>query len=92
MKQLEDAVFYAAINVADPAERQLFVDQACVGDPTLRGAVDQMLAAYGGAEQFFAKGRLALSLPGDEIQAAIGEISEQEAIVDEPVGTRIGPL
>ena len=36
----EKAVFDAALEVTDPAQRKLFLDQACAGDAELRAAVE----------------------------------------------------
>ena len=35
----EKTVFYAALDVADPAQRRQFLDQACASDAELRMAV-----------------------------------------------------
>jgi serine/threonine protein kinase len=87
-KQLEDAVFYTALNVADLVQRKLFLDQSCAGNPGLRAVVEEMLSAQNDADHFFVKGRAALFLTADELPAA--ESSEEKIILDEQIGTHIG--
>ena len=64
-RELEDAVYYAALNVSDPAQRNHFLDQACAGRDELRAAVEELLAGEAGAERLFAKGGAALSLAAE---------------------------
>jgi ferritin-like protein len=67
----EKTVFYAALDVADPAQRRQFLDQACVGDAELRVAVERLLAAHADSEQFFDDcASSMMTLPDDEIEAA----------------------
>ena len=90
-KQLEDAVFFTALNLADLEHRKLFLDQACAGNPELRTAVEELLAAQGNAEHFFSKGASALNLPSEEIPTAVKDgINENTSCLDEQIGTRIG--
>jgi serine/threonine protein kinase len=90
-KQLEDAVFFTALNLSDLEQRKLFLDQACAGDPGLRAAVEELLSAQGNAEHFFSKGASALNLPADEIAAAVKEGVSDKIFVDEQIGTKVGP-
>ena len=90
-KQLEDAVFFTALNLPDLEQRNRFLDQACAGNPELRAAVEELLAAQGNAEHFFAKGASALNLPADEIPAAVKEGISDKTFVDEQIGTKVGP-
>jgi serine/threonine protein kinase len=90
-KQLEDAVFFTALNLSDLEQRKRFLDQACAGNPGLRAAVEELLSAQGDAEHFFAKGASALNLPADEIPAAIKECISDKTFVDEQIGTKVGP-
>jgi hypothetical protein len=39
-----EALFFAALE-RPPADRAVFLDQACAGDPDLRARIEQMLAA-----------------------------------------------
>jgi serine/threonine protein kinase/predicted negative regulator of RcsB-dependent stress response len=89
-KNLEDAVFFTALNLADLEQRRLFLDQACTGNPGLRMAVEEMLSAQSDAEHFFAKGGSALHLPADEIPAAVTSGINEKTAIDEQVGARIG--
>ena len=91
-KQMEDAVFYAAMSLADVEQCRRFLDQACAGNPQLRQVVEEMLAAHHEAEPFFAKGRSALVLPPEEIPplpVATNSVTEP-AVVDEYLGTLVG--
>ena len=38
----EKAVFYAALDLTEPAQRREFLDEACAGDAELRAAVDEL--------------------------------------------------
>ena len=67
----EKAVFYAALDVADPAQRREFLAQACASDAELRAAVEELLAAHADTEQFFDDcASSVMTLPDDEIEAA----------------------
>ena len=90
-KQMEDAVFFTALNLSDLEQRKLFLDQACAGNPELRAAVEELLSAQGNAEHFFAKGASAFNLPADEIPSALKEGISEKVFLDEPIGTRVGP-
>ncbi len=91
-KQMEDAVFYAAVSLTDPAERLRFLEQACAGNAELRAGVEEMLAAHAEAEPFFARGREALALAPEEIPALAAGADNPAAKppVDEYVGTLVG--
>ena len=90
-KQLEDAVFFTALNLADLEQRRLFLDQACAGNYGLRAAVEELLSAQGDAEHFFSKGASALNLPADEIPAAVKAGVNEKVFIDEQIGTKVGP-
>ena len=67
----EKAVFYAALDVADPAQRREFLDQACASDVELRVAVERLLAANADSDQFFDDCASSLRvLPADELESA----------------------
>ena len=89
--QLEAAVCLVASNVRDPALRARFLDEACAGDERLRAAVDEMLLTHAEAEDFFAKGRLAVNAPELGAQAAvvIRESNGEINFTDEHVGRRV---
>jgi hypothetical protein len=80
----EEILFYEALQVGDPAEREAYLRQACAGDAVLREAVDQLLAAHAGAEAVFRQGSAAMMPPG-------GSDAETGAYTDASVGTFIGP-
>jgi serine/threonine protein kinase len=48
----ERAIFIAALDIADPAQRTAYLDQACNGDAGLRRRVETLLAAHEGAGDF----------------------------------------
>ncbi len=89
-KQIEDALFYAAMNL-DGAQRKQFLDQACAGDVQLRAAVVEMLSANEEAEHFFTKSRSAMAFPVDEVPPLKAPTDSSETTVaDEYIGTQIG--
>src|SRR4051794_4513586 len=84
----EKAVFYAALDVTDPAQRRKFLDEACAGDAELRAAVDELLKGQGDAEQFFVEG-------ASSLMPLIGELASAAVLVEGPAfeeapGTLIG--
>jgi eukaryotic-like serine/threonine-protein kinase len=91
-KQVEDAIFYAATSMPASQELVRFLEQACAGDVELRAAVEEMLEAHNEAETFFAKGREALSLPSEGIEAlpSADYAAEPDADIDEQCGARVG--
>ena len=52
-KSIERALFEAAAGIAEPAEREAFLDHTCQGDPELRGRLENLLALQDRAEDFF---------------------------------------
>jgi tetratricopeptide (TPR) repeat protein len=48
----ESQIFANALKVAGAAERAAYLDDACAGDPQLRGAVDALLRAHAGDPDF----------------------------------------
>ena len=59
----EKALFAAARELMDTAQRRAFLDQACADDPTMRRRLEEMFASQTKAEQFFAEGQIGLGLP-----------------------------
>ena len=51
--QQVEALFDAACQLANPAARRTFLDEACAGDATLRARVEALLAAQLDADKFF---------------------------------------
>jgi hypothetical protein len=90
-KHQVEPIFYAALNIADPRQRELFLEQACAGDADLRTKAEAMLSAHQESEHFFELGFSALELSAKEFQdAAADEFFDGENLPDEEVGTRIG--
>ncbi|HEY5080259.1 MAG TPA: serine/threonine-protein kinase, partial [Opitutaceae bacterium] len=92
----EEELFDQARELEDSERRRAFLDRACRGDPALRARIDELLEAEAEAEQFFAEGSIAMSLPGSAPSASASWSSstasgEAAATHDEEsVGTRIG--
>ena len=94
-RELEDAVFFAALNLSDPAERKRYLDQACAGQVELRAEVEELLAGEAGAEQLFAKGGVALGLAAELCEGITGQRVQDDQVnsklpADEALGTRVG--
>jgi hypothetical protein len=67
----EKTVFYAALDVADPAQRGQYLDQACASDAELRVAVEGLLAVHADSEQFFDDcASSVMVLPAAELESA----------------------
>jgi hypothetical protein len=45
----EESIFAQALEIGSPVECAAFLDRACGQNPALRGEVEAMLAAHGGA-------------------------------------------
>ncbi|HEX9045418.1 MAG TPA: serine/threonine-protein kinase [Verrucomicrobiae bacterium] len=91
-QEIEDAIFLSALDLSEPGARREFLDRACAGDPSLRAAVEAMLADQDGAEDFFAKGeatfqQVAADLPAETPVEAV----RQADIADPQLGKQVGP-
>jgi hypothetical protein len=88
----EKTVFYAALEVADPAHRRQFLDQACADDAELRVAVEGLLAAHADAEPFFDDcASSVMILSADEIESAAALTADRcGTAFEEKPGTIIG--
>src|SRR5215472_10412573 len=53
--QQVEALFDAARQLASPAARRMFLDEACAGDQTLRARVEALLSAQSDADKFFSE-------------------------------------
>ena len=83
-------MFYAALDVADPAQRRQFLDQACASDAELRVAVEELLAVHADSEQFFDDcASSVMTLPADEIEAAAALTAE---LCDPAFKAKPGPV
>jgi WD40 repeat protein/serine/threonine protein kinase len=74
----ERFIFLAVLDMADPAERSAYLDQACAGDPALRAQVEQLLKAHQEPGPFMERPASALV---DTVEESVRERS----------GTLIGP-
>ena len=90
--QREEALFHEAVQLADPAQRKLFLDRACAGDPALRAGVEELLAAHALEEQFFGGEGSALSWSGGHLRSSApsNEDSSGKLPAEEQPGTKIG--
>lgn len=62
----EESIFAGALERQDPAERQVFLDQACAGDEKLRRRVEALLGSHEGASDFLRRPVLD-QLPGRSV-------------------------
>jgi len=85
----EEEIFDAARLISEAKARELYLTRACSGDAGLRQRVEELLAAQGAAENFFADGHSAVRLLGGELQAWT-QAETSPAKEDEHLGTRIG--
>jgi hypothetical protein len=76
----ERSLFLALLELDDPAQRSVFLDQACTGSPELRSQVEQLLSAHDEAGQFMER-------PAKDLVGVEGE----ERPASEGPGTMIGP-
>lgn len=53
--QQEEVVFDTARRLTHPVQRKAYLDEACINTPELRVRIEELLAAQGDAEQFFAE-------------------------------------
>jgi WD40 repeat protein/serine/threonine protein kinase len=59
----EETLFDAARQLTNPAERRVFLNSACAGDPALLERLEVMLARQEQADRFFLEGQAALVPP-----------------------------
>src|SRR6266404_6837889 len=85
-KRVKD-IFLAAVEKADPDQREAFLHEACGGDESLREQVEALLRRHGQAGSF-------LEPPAQPLSATAGAAGEPGAPGGSPseeVGGRIGP-
>src|SRR5262245_42585338 len=75
-----DSIFWGALGIVAPEERNRYLDEACADDPSLRAQLDELLAAYPKVERF-------LEQPAIAAHAAV---LHEPSIAERP-GTIIGP-
>jgi serine/threonine protein kinase len=74
----ERSIFLAALEIDNPAERTVYLERACAGDPALRAQVEQLLKAH--------------DQPGPFMERpAAAELATVEGPARERPGTVIGP-
>src|SRR5947207_15617798 len=76
----ERSLFLDLLEMDDPAQRSVFLEQACTGSPELRSQVEQLLSAHDEAGKFMER-------PAKDLVGVEG----QERQVNEGPGTIIGP-
>ena len=90
----EEALFDAARNLASPAARRAFLDQACAGAPELRARVEALLAAEAEAEGFFKDAASQVVLKAGEWKETTAKIEPAVAGTESDIadisGLRIG--
>ena len=91
-KQLEDALFFTAIHISDPSERDAFLDHACHEDPDLRRGIERLIAAAESGDEVMGRGQSAIV----DSAGALRDMPElagdlNAAAIDERIGTRVGP-
>jgi serine/threonine protein kinase/WD40 repeat protein len=80
----ERTIFLEALDIADPAQRQAYLDRACAGDAALRRQVEALLAAHERSGSF-------LDVPALDPAATSAPQSAAPSAPGEGPGTRIGP-
>src|SRR5262249_13834415 len=75
------SVFGRAVEIATPAGRAAFLEEACAGHPAVRAEVEALLSALGGAGSFMGRPAAALAC----------STAAYEPAITEGEGTTIGP-
>jgi serine/threonine protein kinase len=88
-------IFYSALEIKSPGERDNFLNRACAGNVQLRALVDKLLASQTGAEKFFPEGGVA-RLPVDELARSLEEtpglvdslhvVTDKDEFADKSIG------
>ena len=84
------AIFDAALEIADEAERIAMIDRACSDDPQMRANVEELLAAHAKAETFFSECTVEITSAAEEVWSSEGDEPAAETM-DDVVGSTIGP-
>ncbi len=87
-KQQVETLFEAARNLTSPVARQAFLDQACAGDPKVRGQVEELLSAQTEADKFFDEIAPLATASLDDSESADGMAAGKSVLTEVP-GTRI---
>src|ERR1700677_2227876 len=87
----EKTIFFEALEIADPSQRQRFIEEACAGDDELRAAVEDLLKAQNDADQFFSEGASSLiSTSGGMADMLAAAEEDDDPIFEVAPGTRVG--
>ncbi len=90
----EKSVFYAALDITDPAEREAYLAQACVGDDELRTSVEELLTleADADSDRFFDDCASSLAMTSaDELASPEASATDRcEPLFEEKPGADIG--
>ena len=84
-RQKLEAIFDAALELKNPADRTAFLERECAGDLRLRARIDQLLSAHERSKKFFEDCRPDLAV------AELGDTIHETPNVEEALGKRIGP-
>jgi hypothetical protein len=95
-RERAEDIFYSALEIESPDQRQAFLARACQGDGALRSLVDRLLAAQPAAEKAFQEGGVAGLPLGDIAQSLAdtpGLAGNADALfqADDFIGKDIGP-
>jgi eukaryotic-like serine/threonine-protein kinase len=93
-KQLEDALFFAALHIADREERKEFLDCVCRDDPAMRRMIENLLAAGDAGDKLVERGFAAIANSAEalrEMPADAGSGDGDGELIDDRIGTHIGP-
>ncbi len=85
----EQELFDAALPMADPGERNAFLDRACDGDPGLRARVTKLLAAHEHTDRFFQECISDFAAAAQEIPM-ISDADPAQKFSEEMVGMWVG--
>jgi hypothetical protein len=86
--QHEEALFNAAQDLTDPAQRSAFLDQACAGDKAMRARIGRLLGAAEKADEFLTGCAPALEAAAAALKPSSDGMAQS---VDERTGGTIGP-
>ena len=91
-----EQIYYSALEIKSPSERQAYLNDACQGDTALRSVVEKLLASQPQVEKFFEEGSMA-RLPVKELSQSLAETPgfdkeiRTPATHDEAIGKSVGP-
>ena len=88
----KEQLFHEAVKLTNPVQRRAFLDEACAGNPDIRAAVENLLAAHATADKFFDNQESALSWFENDVQftASTPRLKEETLPGGEQPGACIG--